>query len=416
MMKINLKEHLAPNFKEIYKDIMQHKYTHYMLKGGRGSTKSTFITNIIPLLLMANNDCHAVVVRKNWSSLKSTVYNQVIWSINDLGLSKHFDIFKSPLKIVYKATGQEIIFWGCDDPTKSKGITVPFGRIGIVFYEELDQFSGMNEIRTMTQSFIRKSGDNWIFYAFNPPISKNNWANEESLINREDRIVFHSDYRSVPPNWLGEQFIIEANYLKAINPRAYEHEYLGLATGTGGDVFSNLVLRTITEEEIKIMDHFYYGVDFGFAVDEASWGKFYVHNNKMYVIDEIYSAGLSNKKLSDFIKEKEPTISNNIITADSSEPKSISEMRDYGLNMQKAKKGPDSREFTYKYLQSLDEIVIDKNRTPNAAREFTGYEYARNKDGQFISKYPDGNDHFIDCCRYATESLARNKKKGKGWN
>ena len=86
-------------------------------------------------------------------------------------------------------------------------------------------------------------------------------------------------------------------------------------------------------------------------------------------------------------------------------------MKDYGLNMQKAKKGPDSREFTYKFLQSLDEIIIDRNRTPNACREFTGYEYDRNKDGQFISRYPDGNDHFIDCCRYATEHIARNKKK-----
>lgn len=408
-MKINLKKHLAPNFKGLFNDIMKHEYTHYMLKGGRGSTKSTFITDIIPILMLKNKDCHAVVVRKNWSSLKTTVYNQMLWSINDLGLGHLFDFYKSPLKIVLKATGQEIIFWGCDDATKSKGITVPFGRIGIVFYEELDQFDGMNEIRTMTQSFIRKDGDNWIFYAFNPPISKNNWTNEEATIDRRDRIVFHSDYTTVPREWLGEQFIIEAEYLKKHNEQAYRHEYLGEATGTGGDVFQNLELRTITEEEIKVMDEFLYGVDFGFAVDPASWAKLYYHNNKLYILDEIYEVGLSNKELSDRIKAK--GLTNEIIVADSAEPKSIAEIKSRGLNMQKAKKGADSRAFTYKYLQSLEVIVIDKNRTPNAFREFVGYEYERNKNGQFISRYPDGNDHFLDSVRYATEHLARNKNK-----
>lgn len=151
------------------------------------------------------------------------------------------------------------------------------------------------------------------------------------------------------------------------------------------------------------------------AVDPASWCKLYIHNNKMYVIDEVYEPGLSNKQLYNKILLRDKDIIGKPITCDSAEPKSISELKSLGLYVQKAKKGPDSREFTYKYLQSLDEIIIDKNRTPNAAKEFIGYEYARNKDGQFISKYPDGNDHFLDSCRYATESLARGKKKG-GWD
>lgn len=409
-MKINLKEHISPNFKELFNDIMKHKYTHYMLKGGRGSTKSTFITNIIPLLIIKNADTHAVIVRKNWSSLKTSVYNQLIWSITDLGIKDFFEIYKSPLKIVYKPTGQEIIFWGCDDPTKSKGITVPFGRIGIVFYEEIDQFNGMEEIRTMTQSFIRKDGDNWIFYAFNPPISKNNWANEECLIERDDRIVFHSDYRSVPKKWLGEQFIIEAEYLKKIKSKAYEHEYLGIATGTGGDIFNNVVSRTITDEEIKVMDNFYYGNDFGFAVDPNSFCKLYYHNNKLYVVDEIYKIGLSNKMLYDNIREK--GVKNEIITCDSAEPRTINELRGLGLNVIGARKGPDSIEHGIKWLQSLEEIIIDKNRTPNAYNEFVGYEYDRNKEGQFISRYPDRNNHFIDSVRYALESLINSSKWG----
>ena len=78
------------------------------------------------------------------------------------------------------------------------------------------------------------------------------------------------------------------------------------------------------------------------------------------------------------------------------DPKSIDEIRRLGITALAAKKGPDSINFGMKYLQSLDEIIIDKNRTPNACKEFVGYEYEMNKEGQFISRYPDKNNHFID--------------------
>lgn len=409
--EINFLEKIAPNFDDLLYDVMEHNHTHYMLKGGRGSTKSSFVSKVIPLLIMANSDCHAVIVRKVGQTLKGSVYNQMIWSINDLGLNGYFKVYKSPLKIVYTPTNQEIVFLGCDDPMKAKGITVPFGRIGIVWYEELDQFNGMEEIRSMTQSFIRKNGDNWVFYTFNPPKSKNNWVNEEQLIDREDRLIHHSTYLTVPSDWLGQQFIIEAEHLKNVKEEAYKHEYLGEVTGTGGNVFDNVIIREITKEEINNMEEFEYGVDFGFSIDPATWCKIHYKNNKLYIIDEIYEQGLSNKKLTDKILEKEPNIYKKPIVADSADPKSISEMRGYGLNMQKAKKGPDSRDFTYKFLQMLDEIVIDKKRTPNAAKEFIGYEYEMNKDGQFISKYPDGNDHYIDAVRYAIMDIARRKQK-----
>ena len=408
-MKIKTGELFADCYKEAFKDIFEHKHTHYMFKGGRGSTKSSFISIVIPLLIIQHNDIHAVCMRKVGETLKDSVFAQILWAIEEMQITHLFKVTTKPMEITYIPTGQKILFRGLDKKEKIKGIKLPFGRIAVAWYEELDQFNGMEEIRSVNQSLIRSDGHNWIFYAFNPPISKNNWVNEESLIEREDRLIIHKNYIDVPKKWLGEQFWIEAEHLKKTKELTYRHEYLGEVTGTGGDVFNNLVLRTITDEEIQTMDQFLYGVDYGFAVDPTSWGKFFYHNNKLWIVDEIYEFGLSNKQLTEKIKSK--GVTREPITADSSEPKSISEMKDYGLNMQKAKKGPDSREFTYKFLQSLDEIIIDRNRTPNACREFSGYEYDRNKDGQFISRYPDGNDHFIDCCRYATEHIARNKNK-----
>lgn len=136
-MEIRLSEHFSENYKDVIESVKNHEYTHYMFKGGRGSIKSSAISKLIPLLLMQNKDCHAVVVRKNWSTLKGSVYNQMIWSINSLGIAHLFDIYKSPLKLVFRPTGQEVIFWGCDDPTKAKGVTVQFGRIGIVWFNKM---------------------------------------------------------------------------------------------------------------------------------------------------------------------------------------------------------------------------------------------------------------------------------------
>lgn len=407
-LNVNIAKKIAPHFDDAFFDILEHKHTHYCFKGGRGSTKSSFVTDMIPLLLMQNEDVHAVVCRKVGATLKGSVYNQLIWSINDLGLSHLFRIYKSPLKIVYIPTGQEILFFGCDDPTKSKGVKPPFGRIGIVFYEEVDQFSGMNEIRTMTQSFIRSDGDNWIFYAFNPPKSKDNWANHEFSVDREDRLVHHSTYLGVPKEWLGEQFLIEAEYLKKTNENAYRHEYLGEAIGTGGNVFNNIVKVKLTNEEIREFDKLYYGIDFGFAIDEFAFAKLYYHNRKLWVVDEVYQVQLSNREAYDKIKNK--VVGFEPVFCDHADPKSIAEFRSLGLNTQPCKKGPDSVNFGMKWLQDLEAIYIDPNRTPNAWKEFVGYEYAMNKDGEYISKYPDRNNHFIDATRYAMRDMMKSNR------
>lgn len=247
---------------------------------------------------------------------------------------------------------------------------------------------------------------------FKPPKSRDNWVNIECMEERRDRIIHKSTYHTVPASWLGQIFIDEAEYLKATKPQAYEHEYNGVATGTGGTVFENIEAREITDSELATFDHLFFGLDFGFAVDPLAWGKFHYDkkNRKLYILDEIYEPKLKNSIASEKIKQKHP--GSMLITADCAEAKSINEMKyDHGLNIAPAKKGPDSIEHGIKWLQDLDAIVIDKRRTPNAYKEFTLYEYRQNKQGEFISAYPDKNNHFIDCTRYAMESESGSKKK-----
>lgn len=243
-----------------------------------------------------------------------------------------------------------------------------------------------------------------VFYSYNPPKMIASWVNAEVVNVRPDRLIHSSTYLDVPVEWLGEQFIIEAEELKRTNELAYRNEYLGEVTGTGGAVFTNITLRRMTDEEISRFDNIADGIDFGYAVDPACYGQnhFDKTRKKLYIFNEIYKIGISNKKLHDeIIKVK---VGRSEITADSAEPKSIDEMNSYGgMRIVGAKKGPDSIDFGIRWLQNLVEIIIDPERCPNTAREFSTYEYEKDKYGNFKSKYPDTNNHSIDMTRYSRE-------------
>ena len=157
----------------------------------------------------------------------------------------------SPPEITYKKTGQKILFFGLDDPAKVKSIKLPFGYVGIVWFEELDQFSGMEEIRNVLQSLLRGGPSYQVFGTYNPPKSRNNWVNEEILVDDPDRLVHHSTYLTVPKDWLGPQFLAEAEKLKSKNEMSYRHEYLGEVTGTGGAVFENVEDLAMSSEQLR---------------------------------------------------------------------------------------------------------------------------------------------------------------------
>nr|DAZ54509.1 MAG TPA: terminase large subunit [Caudoviricetes sp.] len=405
--KINIADLIAPSFDEVFFDVEAHRHTFYMLAGGRGSAKSSFVGGIrIPLSMMEDPDIHVVVLRKVGNTIKNSVLPQIVWGLEQMGILDRFRIKMSPPEITYKPTGQKILFFGLDDPAKVKSIKLPFGYVGIVWFEELDQFSGMEEIRNVLQSLLRGGPSYQVFGTYNPPKSRNSWVNEEILVDDPDRLVHHSTYLTVPREWLGPQFLAEAEKLKAKNEMAYRHEYLGEVTGTGGAVFENVKELPMNDELVRNFDRLYYGLDFGFAVDPLAFVSMYydAKHEDLYVFDEIYQQKLTNSQAAKMIRKKADTRE---IIADSAEPKSIKEMRDCGLHINGARKGPDSVDHGVKWLQDRAHIYIDKRRCPNTYREFISYEYERNRQGQFISAYPDKDNHAIDAVRYGMERMIR---------
>ena len=230
--------------------------------------------------------------------------------------------------------------------------------------KSVDEFGGMEEIRMINQSLMRGGNDFTVFYSYNPPKSANNWVNAEVQLTRGDRLIHHSNYLTVPKEWLGQQFITEAEHLKLVKPIAYEHEYLGEVVGTGGEVFDNVLCRVISDEEIKGFEVIRRGMDFGYAVDPFSYGVMHydMKHKTLYIFFEIYKVGLSNHSAYELVKAENKT--NDMVTADSAEPKSINELRQYGLRIRPVKKGPDSIEFGIKFLQDLEQIIIDDKRCP----------------------------------------------------
>lgn len=406
MSKVLLSEKIGPAFKDVARDIFAHNHTHYDLSGGRGSLKSSFISEIVPLLLIQHPNTHALVLRKVGNTLRDSVFAQYCWAIGELGLASYFKSRVAPMELIYRPTGQRIMFRGADDPMKIKSIKVPFGYIAITHFEEKDQFAGRSEIRNILQSTMRGGNEFWNFESYNPPISRDNWANRDSLEERPDRYCHTSTYLEAPEEWLGSQFLEEAEHLKKFDLQAYQHEYLGIPVGYGGNVFENIEDREITDEEIATFDKIYQGADWGWFPDPFAFIRLYYDRARetIYLIDEIYKTKLPNEQSAQEILDR--GYKDAYITCDSAEPKSIADYRSMGLPAQAAIKGPGSVDYGMKWLQKR-KIVIDRHRTPNAYDEFVNYEYERNKDDEIISGYPDANNHLIDATRYALERVFR---------
>ncbi|OLA08234.1 MAG: terminase [Eubacterium sp. 45_250] len=409
MTTVRLSEVIAPSFYDLHKDIKQDKHTHYWLKGGRGSTKSSFVSEELITGIMRNSEANAVVIRKVGLYLKDSVYEQLLWAISKLGVERYWQEKLSPLELVYVPTGQRIIFRGADKPKKLKSTKVRSGYIRYAWYEETDEFNGIEEIRTINQSLLRGGETFTVFYTFNPPKSQRNWINSEVLVPRSDKIVHHSDYRSVPAEWLGEQFLIEAKHLEQTKPEQYRHEYLGEVTGTGAEVFTNITIRPITDEEIKSFDHIKRGIDWGYGADPFVYitAHFDSKRNRLFIFYEFFRCAAKYDVIANAIR-KENT-QNGTIIAESAEPRSNDELRDRGFRIRTAVKGPGSVEHGITWLQNLEEIVIDGTRCPNAAREFNEYELDRDSRGELKADFPDKNNHTIDAIRYALEDYIGRK-------
>lgn len=400
--------------------IMKHEYTEYTLTGGRGSCKSSFISLCIIILIVMFPQFNALIIRKNANTLRTSVYEQIIWAIERLGLRSRFKIPKSEtsaLPIVYRrknGTKQYIIFRGCDNPEKIKSIKIAQGYFGLIWFEEKTEFTPA-EIQNVKVSAMRGGSQFYVFESYNPPSAKRHWCNTDARTPKKDRIVYHTTYLDVPREWLGEAILNEIEYTKQTNERAYRNIFLGEPTGTGLNIFENIELREISADEIKAFDYVYSGIDWGYYPDPFAFGvmSFNAATQTLYIYDELYLYKHGNyeayQATAEHMEARGMDIATDRITADSAEPKSVADFHSWGANIRGAIKGVGSLDAGFKWLQGLRAIVIDPIRCPKMADEFSLYEYEIDKrTGEILSGYPQGQpDHGMALTRYATEPIWR---------
>ena len=404
-------------FVDVNRDIDERGHFEYWFEGGRGSIKSSYWSEKVAELLENNPNMCALLIRKVGNTMKDSVFSQMQWGIDKLGetypsIPEHWKATKSPLEITNTNTGQVIYFRGADDPVKIKSIKPPKNKyIGIVVYEEFDQMNGMEEVGTIDRSVIRGGEDFIVFRVYNTPTSSQHFVNVEKRNPKKDRLVHRSTYKDVPKKWLGQKFFDEAEYMLSINERQYKNVYLGEETGSGGNVFENIELREITDEEINTFDYIYQGLDFGWFPDPLAWTKcsYNPAQRILYIFDEFVVNKMSNADVWEHLKSEKGVVESDLIIADSAEPKSIGDFRMWGSSMRGAEKGAGSVEYSMKWLSSLAKIVIDHQRCPTAAQEFSTYEFEQDKDGNYISGYVDANNHTIDSIRYALNNVWRKR-------
>ena len=413
MTSVNLSEKILPAFHAAHTAI-KRPYLHYVLKGGRGSSKSTFVATEL-ILRRIKYKSHALAIRKFGVYLEKSVFEQLKWAIEYLGVSEYWKVRKSPMALIYTPTGASIFFMGADDPTRIKSIKTSDMPITDLWVEESAEFKTEEELTTIVNSIVRAELpdglDYKIFYSYNPPKRRTHWLNKkyETQFIAPNTYVHHSIYSD--NTYLSKQLLEEIEHTRETQFQRYEWEYLGKPTGSGIVPFENLTFRKITDEECKAFDNIRNGLDWGYGVDPVAFVHMHYDKTrrKLYIFGEIYGVKISNRELCEMVKAL--GWQSNII-ADSAEPKSIDECRSMGLNIKGAKKGAGSVEYGEKWLDDLEEIIIDPERCPNTAREFEGIDYETDKDGNPKARLSGKDNHAIDGSRYALEDDMKNTKWG----
>lgn len=412
---------IAPCYHHLVPMMQRGESTHFVLKGGRGSAKSSFCAIQVVAHILTHPLDHAVVLVKVARNIKDSISNNLLWAIELFGLEEAFTLNKTTRQLTYTPTGQTIMFKGCDNPSKLKSIkppplkkngseSSPSGRFGVLWFEELDQFSCADEVRSVVLSFLRGAGDESrqiIMYSFNPPQRLSHWLNAEFLL-ASGQVVTHTTYLDTPREWHTAAFLAETEDLKEKNERSYRATFLGEIISQGREVFENVANEPISDEFIASRERTQKGVDWGFRDPMVALECWYDKENLIvYVFKEFYKTRASIESLAEWmLKETSPK---GRVLCDSAEPRNIKQLKDLGItNASAVSKGSGSVRSSLVWLSlHCAKIVVDAKRCPNTHRELISYEFEQNRDGVVNDEPPDKNNHAIDALRYAMERIMK---------
>ena len=392
-----------------YKTFWHFKGRYRIVKGSRASKKSKTTALWHIYNLMKYPEANLLVVRKTFRTLKDSCYKELKWAVKRLRVEHLWDFTLSPLEAVYQPTGQRIYFRGLDDPLKVTSIAVDVGCLCWMWVEEAYEIMKEDDFNILDES-IRGETPEGLFkqitLTFNP------WNEPHWIKKRFFDVEPDPDILAITTNYLCNEWLDSADLkvfenMKKNNLRRYAVAGLGGWGIVDGLVYENWTERAFTLEEIKHCKTAA-GLDFGYTNDPTAFfiGFIDIEGKKLYVWDEIYEKRMSNKKIYDVISEA--GYSKEHITADSAEPKSIDELKGYGLRIKGAEKGKDSIQNGIQWIQDL-EIIIHP-RCVNFLTEISNYTWDKDKFDNKMNKPIDEFNHLMDAMRYSLEKYIKRNK------
>lgn len=422
---IKVSELLTEKFRPIYAMIRDAIYDEIWLIGGRASTKSSLIALAIISGMVVDHDANCVALRKVGDTLRDSVHSTLLWAIDALELTPHFHSTQNPPRLFFKPTSQQVVMRGMDDKRKLKSIKFRIGYAKFLWCEELDEFSGMDEIRSIAQSVLRGGPIFVQLMSYNPPRDPASWVNEEAKRRKTGRFVSHSTYLDVPAHWLGPKFIADAENLKFNHPELYEHEYMGNPVGNVERIvfWDKWEIKDFPEplEKEIVQGRFFFGADWGY-IHPTALMRCFIKDQCLWIDYEAYQTKVEIPQIPALF-DTIPRSRDFRIWADSALPATISYVKMNGFrnleSVKKSTKNDKPEEKTSKenyvvdgvnYLRGAFKKIYVHPRCVNMAKEFSLYRYAIDKNtGVILPDLIDENNHAIDALRYALSDYIRNK-------
>ena len=392
-----------------YKRFWNYTGRYRVVKGSRASKKSKTTALWIICNMMKFPDANTLVIRKTFRTLKDSCFAELKWAIHRFKVDAFWDVKESPLEMTYKPTGQKIYFRGLDDPLKVTSITVDIGRLCWMWIEEAYEITKESDFDMLDES-IRGEVPEGLFkqitLTFNP-WNERHWMKHRFFDDPDDQtLALTTNYKC--NEWLDASDLKVFEDMKKRNPRRYKVAGLGDWGIVEGLVYENWKEQVFTLDDVRSL-HTVCGLDFGYTNDPSAFfiGFLDLENKRLYVWDEMYETGLSNRKIYETITGM--GYGKETITADSAEPKSIDELRSLGLYVHGAKKGKDSITNGIQWIQDLEIIVHP--RCVNFLTEISNYMWKSDRFGKKLNEPIDDFNHLMDAMRYALEQYIL----GNGW-
>ena len=416
-MALKTKEPIRINLPDIvgkgYGSFWRYKGRYRVCKGSRASKKSKTTALWFVVNMMKYPQANTLVVRKTFRTLKDSCFTELKWAVHRLKVDAWWEFKESPLEATYKPTGQKIYFRGLDDPLKVTSITVDVGVLCWAWLEEAYEVMKEDDFNILDESIRggipEGSGlfKQWTI-TFNP-WNEHHWLKKRFFDNPDDEtLALTTTYMC--NEWLDEADIKVFEDMKKRNPRRYAVAGLGGWGIVDGLVYENWKEERFDIDEVRsrpgIISAF--GLDFGYTNDPSTLfcGLLDQKAKQLFVFDEMYEKGLSNKKIADNIKNM--GYGKERITADSAEPKSIDELKSLGLRVKGAAKGKDSIKNGIQWIQDL-EIIIHPSCV-NFITEISNYTWDQDKFGNKLNVPIDDFNHLMDAMRYALEKYITGSK------